>query len=344
MQSNSMDSSNGIIDEAFGHLPSGWKVVPAPESAQPPFDGAFDLHSPSGAASRFVFQTKKRFEPRDVDRVVRTFSGLPSGAHPLLLASFLSLRSREVLRGHGVSHADATGTLWISTATIYVERTGETRVSATKDGPPRRSLRGPITGRVVRYLCDVSAPLKVREIAQGTNVHPGNVSRILDLLERDLLVRRSRGAVEEVEWKDLIRRWGPDLAKDRKMETCLAPRGVDDELARLRNADLPYALTGSYASASLAPAVIPASLDIYVKSVREARAALALHEAEGVGNVRLIEAFDRVAFERTIVWDDLILASPSQIAADLVTLPRRSADELNELFSWMERNAADWRR
>ena len=314
------------------------------------FDGAVDLRAPDGRTSRFVFEIKQAVEPRNVDRVASQFSQLPSGSHPLVLAPYLSPRSRDLLRGRGISHADGTGNLWIAAGSVYVERLGSVRgrvprgARADEERTPRRSLRGHSTARVVRYLCDGAGPPRVRAIAAATGVDPGSVSRILHLLEREAFVRRDEAGISEVAWKALIVRWGEDLAKDRVRESYLAPRGLDHVLARLKNATFPYALTGSSAAAAIAPAAASAALDVYVEDIDIAARALALREGSGLGNVRLIEAFDPVVFERTIEREGLVLAAPSQVAADLVTLPHRSADELAAILEWMEQNAPGWRR
>lgn len=347
---NALRLRNGkIFQEALGRFPEGWSHTSV-ECREPAFDGAFDLRAPDGRTSRFVFEVKRSVEPRDVDRVAGQLSGLPSGSHPLLVAPYLSPRSRDLLRSHGISHVDGTGNVWIAADSIYIERVGSVRghvargARAGEERTPRRSLRGASTARVVRYLCDGVGPPRVRTIAAATRVDPGSVSRILQLLEREALLRRENAAIVDVDWKSLIVRWGEDLAKDRVRESYLAPRGLDHVSARLKNADFPYALTGSSAAASIAPAAAPGALDVYVDDVDSAARALALRDGAGLGNVRLIEAFDPVVFERTMERGGLVLAAPSQIAADLVTLPRRSADELAAMLEWMEQNAHVWRR
>ena len=350
VSNNNMKSRNNrLLEEALGHFPAGWKLGPI-ESEEPAFDGAVELRAPDGRTSRFVFEFKRTVEPRDIDRVAGQLSSVPPGSYPLFLAPYLSPRSRDLLRHRGISHADGTGNLWIAADSVYVERVGSVRgrippgARADDEGTPRRSLRGPRTARVVRYLCDGAGPPRVRTIATATGVDPGSVSRILQLLEREAFIRRENLEIVEVDWKALIVRWGQDLAKDRVRESYLAPRGVDYVRARLRTGSIRYTLTGSSAASAIAPAAAPSTLDVYVEDIDIAARTLALREGGGLGNVRLIEAYDPVVFERTVEREGLVLAAPSQVAADLVTLPRRSEDELTALLDWMEQNAPGWRR
>jgi hypothetical protein len=69
-----------------------------------------------------------------------------------------------------------------------------------------------------------------------------------------------------------------------------------------------------------------------------------LRRSERVGNVRLIEAPDRVVFERLMHVNGFSIAAPSQVAADLLTLPKRSNDEYDSLLVWMRENELSWRR
>lgn len=338
-----------LVEEALAHFPPGWRLGPI-EADKPPFDGAVRLRAPGGRTSRFVFEIKQTVEPRDVDRIANQLTKHPPGSHPLVLAPYLSPRSRDLLRNRGISHADGTGNVWIAAGSVYVERAGSVRgdvaraARADDERTPRRSLRGPSTARVVRYLCDNVGSPRVRTIAAATGVDPGSVSRIVQLLEREAFVRRENRAIVELDWKALVVRWGEDLATERVRESYVAPRGVDHVSAILRNAHFPYAVTGSGAAAAIAPAAAVGAIDVYVEDINIGARALALRGGDGLGNVRLIEAFDPVVFERTIEREGLILAAPSQVAADLVTLPRRSSDELAALLEWMEHNAPGWRR
>lgn len=336
--------STGLAKRLEETLPAGWSSRFSP-SERRHFDGWLDVRPPSGPAYRFEVELKQRFEPRDIDRIERLRSELPPDAKILVVAPYLSPRSRELLKQRWISHADLTGNLWLSRDSLFIDRTGAQKgPKRDAEDRPRTSLRGPITGRVVRFLCDTPPPLKVREIAMGTNVHAGNISRILEFIERERFIERTeRGLVVAVDWESLLQRWSPDLQKERRSETFLEPRGIEIVTRRLSDWSSQYAITGSYAAAQLAPVAEPMAIDVYVRDIGEGREALSLRASDRVGNVRLVQAFDRVAFERTIERDNVILACPSQIAADLLTLPKRSSDEFTALIDWMKRNEQHWR-
>ena len=327
-------------------LPDDWSFQTQRTNGRAGVDGTLNVHPPKGPSSIFAVEIKGRIDPRDIDRLERLNEGLAPGERLLIVAPHVSARSRQLFKQRNISFLDPTGNAWLSTDSLLIDRTGSDKAPKDEEHRPRTSLRGPITGRVIRFLCDTRPPLKVRRIAMETDVHAGNVSRIVSFLERErLLARSSNGSIASVDWEALIERWSVDLQKDRRAESFLEPRGLSAVRSRLSNWTLPYAITGAYASAELAPAATPLTIDIYVNDIEEARAALSLRRSEHIGNVRFIEAFDRVAFERTLTTTaDLILACPTQIAADLLTLPTRSSDEYSELVEWMKQHESAWRR
>jgi hypothetical protein len=311
--------------------------------------GGVTIQSPAGPPNRFAVHTATRADPRDIARFVLLAAHSRNGEHLLVVAPHFGPRSRELLEQRNISYLDSTGNAWISGDSVLIHHTGSERAPKNVvERPSRTSLRGPVTGRVVRYLCETRTPLKIRRIAAETNVHPGNVSRIIDFLSREKIVERNHGgAVSHVDWEALIRSWSTDLRKDRRDESFLEPRGLAALTSRLAApaSGLEYSVTGAFAAAELVPVAVPVSIDVYVEHIEEARAVFALRRSERVGNVRLIEAFDKVVFRNTMPSPaGIILASPVQVAADLITLPKRSADEYAAFVEWMKLNEPVWRR
>jgi hypothetical protein len=344
--SNIAKWSNSIKKLFEPILPCGWRVAFHPGAyARNGSDGRLTLQPPSGPGAQFALALKSRFEPRDIDQFLNQRYQKPD-VNWLLVAPFLSPRSRELLKERQISYADFVGNVWLSGGSVLVDRSVAPEKGAVREAEsrPRKSLRGPITARVIRLLCDKLGPLKVREIATIAHAHAGNVSRILDYLERErLIIRTARGGVSEVEWEPLLRRWAVDLAKERYSEAFLEPRGLGALVRRLAELDAAYAVTGPYAAGQLAMVAPPVAIDVYVRDIGSAFEALKLHRSERVGNVRLVYAFDDVVFERTMERHGVILACPSQVAADLLTMPKRSQEEYRALIEWMRENERLWR-
>jgi hypothetical protein len=103
------------------------------------------------------------------------------------------------------------------------------------------------------------------------------------------------------------------------------------------------AITGSFAAARLAPVAAPGLLLAYCENVDEAVEVLNLLPADEAPNVILLEAFDRVAFDRTERVDGLTYAAPSQVAVDCLTGNGRMPAEGEALLAWMSENEQRWR-
>jgi hypothetical protein len=355
---NIPNSDNRLISQAVekleAFLPGAWRTSVEFERAgrDRGFDALLEVCAPDGACGTLILEMKNRVEPKDVSRIadqLTLYGRSPDGeeAKPVLVAPFLSPRTRERLEERGVGYVDLTGNIRIALErpALFVRASGAER-DPRREERPARTLKGAKAGRAVRALCDFAPPIGVRELAGRARIDPGYASRVLTLLEReDLIQRERRGPVTDVDWQALIRRWTQDysLFGSNRTASYLEPRGLGSLLGKLRDSDLRYAATGSLGSASIAP-VAPARLAVlFVDDAEEAAEHLGLRPAEAGANVILAEPFDPVVYERTREQEGISYVALSQNAADLLTSPGRGPNEAEELMDWMARNEDAWR-
>jgi hypothetical protein len=253
-----------------------------------------------------------------------------------------------MLEDLGFSYADATGNLRLATRVppIFIELCGAESNPWAEDRP-LRSLRGPASARVVRALLDFTPPYPLRLLAETAELPLGSASRVVTFLVSEALVERSgRGPIEDVDWKGLLRRWTQDysLLDANRSRFFLEPRGPRALEARLRELDVPYAVTGSLAAARRAEVAPAALAAVYVPNIEKAASRLGLRDAPSGGNAVLLEPVADVAFERTWDEDGITFAALPQVAADLMTSPGRGPAEAEALIEWMEGNQDAWRR
>jgi hypothetical protein len=299
-----------------------------------------------GTSATWVLELKNRIDPREVASIVAKLRTFRSGI-PVVVAPFLSPRTRELLEEAAVGYLDLTGNarLVASRPGLFISTQGAD-TNPTREDRPRLSLKGSKAGRVVRALCDTVPPIGIRALAAGTQTDPGYVSRLLEALAREALVKRDgRGPVSEVEWDRLIRRWAEDyvLVGRGRSASYLAARGVEAVLERVRAATLRYAVTGSFAASKIAAVAPPRLLAVYVDRRQEAAEALELLPADAGANVLLLSPFDAVVYERTWERDGIVLVAPSQVAVDLLSSPGRGPAEADALMAWMAENERAWR-
>ena len=309
-------------------------------------DLAIRVRTSDGISGDVAVHGQERIQAMDVARILTEMRANGSDT-PLIVAPFLSARTRERIVELGGNYADNTGNirLVMDHPAMFIQLQGADRDPA----PERRSLttlRGPAAGRVVRAVCDFRPPFGVRELASRAGTSAASVSRVLELLRRDALIERdARGAVVTADWEKLIRRWTRDhvLATSNRSTAWLAARGLPWVLQRLAGTGGQHAVTGSFAAAKLAPVAAPRLLAVYVDDVQNVADALDLRPAESGANVLLLEPFDKVVFERTINRDGVTLSNPSQVATDLLTGPGRGPAEAEALLTWMKENEDAWR-
>ena len=340
------------IDELGASLPADWRteVEFEPAGADRALDALVRLWAPDGRCGTLILEAKNRIEPRDVSTIADRLTALvrsSDGDLPVLVAPFLSPRTRERLEERGVGYIDLTGNIRVAQdkPALFVHTTGAER-DPRREERPARTLKGAKAGRIVRTLCDFLPPVGVRELAEKAGTDPGYVSRVFTLLEREDLIRReNRGPVTDVDWRGLINRWTEDysLLGSNRTVSYLEPRGLNSLLGKLRDSDFQYAVTGSLGSASVA-SVVPARLAVlFVEDIEDAVERLDLRPTEVGANVILAEPFDPIVYERDEERDGINYVAPSQNAADLLTSPGRGPSEAEELMEWMARNEGAWR-
>lgn len=339
-------------------LPPDWRVrksaeEPIPGDSRP--DLVLEVLAPDGRRATLAVEAKSRLQTRDVVRQIDRWSSSAQRtkrklrrAVPVLVAPFITDRSRAALEAAGWSYADLTGNtlLRLDAPALFVRLAGATKDPWPPTDTPVRSLKGPKTARLVRALCDYRPPLRLRALAERAGVDPGYTSRVLRFLDSEDLIERSRSeGISRVNWRGLIERWTKDYSvlETNFASSYLEPRGLPRFLESLREADLDLAVSGSLAASRLV-SVAPARLAlVYVGDAQLTARKANLRPADAGANVVLLEPFDGVVFERARVERGITYVATSQLAADLLTGPGRDPSEGQELLGWMERNEPAWR-
>ncbi|MGA3353326.1 MAG: hypothetical protein ABSD85_09105 [Acidimicrobiales bacterium] len=352
MEAQTLRELANLLEHA---LPPGWssqvEMEPRGKGTWRP-DAFLRIGSPEGENARFIVETKRIRNPASLlgalDQL-RSYieSSDDQGAEPLIFSPFLSPRSKDLLEEQGVSYLDTTGNVRLMARRpgLFVYTAGATK-DPWPDDRPLQSLRGRGAARSVRALVDYRPPYGVRELAGRAGVPAATLSRVIELLVRDALVTRDdKGGVADIDWTGTIRRWSQDyeLRRSNRTATLLDPRGVGGVAERLSETGLRYAATASLAAQRFAP-IAPARIAaFYIDNISEATKLLQLRPTDAGANVLLIEPFDDVVFERTLVREGLVTVAPTQLVVDLLTGPGREPSEGDELLAWMKRNEDAWR-
>ena len=362
---NAPPPEDELIDRAIAwlnqRLPPGWAVessvrqVPSPDplAAATRIDAAVDLRSTNGMFTTIAVEARRSFAPRDAERLLAGLPGTVRGLAPhipiLVIAPWLSASSQALLTRQGISFLDLTGnaSIKLDSPTLYLSSQGAARDPAPLPRGQTRG-RGPRAARLIRLLVDVAPPFGVIQAAAACQLAPGYVSRLLDALDREGLLDRSRGGgVVRVDIEGLLRRWAQSyqVFRNNVASHFVAPQGPEHALSQLARQEpgSNFVVTGSFAAVQLAPVAAPALLVGYCDDIPRAREAQGLLPSDRGANVILLQPFDPVVFDRTSRQGSITYAAPSQVAVDCLTGNGRMPSEGDALIDWMVQNEAKWR-
>ena len=369
MVRNKPISETALLEQACQalreRLPPGWDLTEQPGQlphgpARSRIDRSLALADPLGLTANITVEVKDR--PVEAQQVTlladrwgrvllpqsREVWGPDRDSILMVVAPFLGPSARDRLAEAGISFVDATGNVRLvsSSPAVFIEAAGAVR-NPWRENLPLRSLRGGRSGRVVRAFLDYRPPFGTRELSNVTKNAPASVSRVADLLEREAILQRDRprGPISEVDWERLLRRWALDydFSEVNALTPCLAARGVASLMDKLRDADFPYAVTGSFAAVRHAPVAEPRLVTIYTPDAGTAMNRLGLRPADAGANVLIGKPFDPVVFHRTEEADGVTYARVTQVAVDLMKGPGRGPAEAEGLIDWMHSLEDVWR-
>jgi hypothetical protein len=300
------------------------------------------IASPSGSSARVDLVSIADATPRSVGALA------PAESPTLVMADWLSERAQALLRTRGFSFIDATGNaeVRLSEPGLFIRTEGAKRNPSPRPvkGP---TLRGPKAWALLRTLAEVLPPIGVRELAEAVDVDAGYVSRVVSVLEQELLVTRvPRGPVTDVEWEGVLRRAAStySLFDSNKTSMWVASAGPERLLTDLagRRAGR-WAVTGSFAASRLAPVAAPEVAVIYAEDPdRLVCVGRLLTTARGA-NVVVAEPYDSIVFERTVAPGADTYVSTAQVALDCLTGHGRMPAEGEAVLAWMRKNQRRWR-
>ena len=167
-------SAEMVLEWIEGYLPSSWSLTvergPTGRDLTP--DAILKVQGPDRKSCKIAVEIRKRVDPRDVTPIVDRIRSLAAGV-PLVVAPFLSPRTRELLAKAGASFADLTGNLRraVDRPALFISTQGAAK-NPFREKRTLGSLKGPSAGRVVRAFCDFTPPFGVRDLATRSRTSP----------------------------------------------------------------------------------------------------------------------------------------------------------------------------
>jgi DNA-binding transcriptional ArsR family regulator len=355
-----------VLRETLGHLDF------IPSSGQGYLgEGIFHLTGPDrqNVSGPLLIEVKTRLTPAQVMQIhsrLKRLSCLLQPVSILVITSWASPRSRRLLDELGMNYVDLTGNVSfrLDQPLIRIHLEGAARDPWPRGEDGSRQLKGLKAGRLVRALVDVAPPYTAKELGHATGLSQPYVSRLLETLMEQGLIRREGRQITHVEWVDLLRARA-EVYSFLKAPSAgyVAPQGPDAVLEFLgaalsKGTDLTgrVAVTGPVAAAAVAPLTLGGQLFLYVGPPPQQQAGpvdladravlrrLRLLPQTHGGNVVLVAAQDPVVFTGTRQVRGVLHVALSQLALDCLTGPGRMPAEGEAILTYMKTNSATWRK
>lgn len=343
-------------------IPDTWRCDTSRElgsTSRNRIDSLLTLTSPDGTRVRVVIEVKAASTTLPLNTAIAQLTKYTEAMEAedagsggsrtvgLVAAPYLSPSARKKITVAGFAYADTTGNIRLSVdqPAVFLETQGDDR-NPWPQPTGIKSLKGSAAGAAVRALLDFRPPIGIRDLAARAGVSASTLSRVTDLLDNEDLVERGpTGTIESADWSGILRRWALDYSvlTSNAATSFLAPRGLDDLFAHLRDTSEPFAVSGS-AAVPVEAKVAPDRLaTVYAERPDELAIQTGLRRVDQGANCLLLSPYDPVVFKRTRSDRGLRLVALSQLAVDLITGPGRAPAEAEELMTWMGKSEDVWR-
>ncbi|MEU4530779.1 hypothetical protein AB0F49_21375 [Micromonospora ureilytica] len=337
-------------------LPENFELGDAVLDNQGPFDGpdaVWQLGEQNAGYGLILVEAKQSLTPRDVSRLRERLSGpvirLMRGPTVLVVAPWLSPRTRTLLDESGYSYMDFTGNVRfrIDRPAVYLRLQGADRDPNPRPRPQAR-LQGPKARRLVRLLVEATPPYRLKSLAEAGSLTPGYVSKVLSSLDEQALVERDpRGMVEHVDWPGLLLSTAEsyDMLRNNHASTFIAQEGARALYARmLVDVHRPdVVVTGSFAASDIAKVAAPTQLVLYVSDPDLMRQFGRLLPTDRGADVVLLRSEDTAQVKATRTVDGLRHVGLSQLVLDCLGGNGRLPEEGQAVLDWMRAHEDEWR-
>lgn len=379
MEDARVSDEHALLEEGLDHLRrllgEPWRVDvvnrPLPVEAAPWMvpstpERLVSIYSPlGGVGGQVLVEATRNLTPakaiREIGPKLALMHNLTGSAAILVIAPWLSPRTRETLDKLGYGYLDLTGNVSIRLQhpAVFIRTEGAKQDPHPQRKPSRQQLRGARAGRLVRVLVDAQPPYRAAELADASSVSLSYVSRLLDALEEEALIIREARSVTAVDWINLIRARASQysLLGANPYVSMLAPQGPEIVLKILRDQRKlierigHVALTGTFATRSIVRNVaVGGQLMLYVPSdprqngpLEKIAANLGLFRTETGADVLMLRAANEMVFRGVRRVDGIPNVALSQLALDSLGGTGRMPEEGEELLAYMAKNEKRWR-
>lgn len=264
-------------------------------------------------------------------------SGRWPDSYPVVVAPYVSLRGRQILRQSRVGFLDLAGNCLLEFDGVYIERTEATKPPAARR--QQRALFAPVSSRIHRVLLhNADRRWTLRDLAEEADVSLGLAHRVVQRLLAETFLEKQGRLLVLRDPSGLLQTWRDAYQYSiNEVRTYHAPartpqqliRRISEAACRMKGR---YALTLHAGASLVAPFVRFTDVHVYTEeSVETWVGALDLREVEFGGDFSLLKPYDAGVFYAAHEVDGTVVVGDVQLYLDLYHYPARGREQADFL-------------
>lgn len=186
---------------------------------------AFSLHIKysNNAKQDIRFVTYDELFPLTVRNFINNVQNDNGLQYTVLVAPYVSEKSGAVCRENGIGYADLSGNIYLSTEFVYIYEKGNPNLFSKKQkvGNIFKALSSKTSSILRLLLADTEKVWKLKYLAEAADCSIGMVSKVKDVLCRQLWAEMTLDGLKIIEAKGLLDTWAKEYAEQEvKVLSC----------------------------------------------------------------------------------------------------------------------------
>lgn len=282
-----------------------------------------------------IAEAKSQGEPRYVRQAadqLREYSARFPGAYPIVVSTFISPQTAEILKSRNIGYFDMSGNVLIDFGPLFISVSGKLNRNPVQK--ILKSLFADKSSRILRVL--LTAPEKswtVQDLSAEAGVSIGLTSRVKQRLIDFELIPETKGGMKLTRPGELLDQWSKSYTYEKneitKYYSSSQPAEIEKRVADFAaSKGTPYQLTMFSGAARVAPFVRYNFAAFYFSgSIGDLDQELSIRPTASGANVWVFRPFDEGVYYGMQKRDGISIASDVQLYLDLINFKGRGEEQ-----------------
>jgi hypothetical protein len=292
-----------------------------------------------GTPITFIAEAKSQGEPRYVRQAadqLREYAVQFPNAYPIVVSSFISPQTAEILKSKGIGYFDMAGNVLIDFRSLFINVSGKPNRNPV--AKTLKSFFADKSSRILRVL--LTAPERswtVQGLSAEAGVSIGLTSRVKQRLIDFELIPETKGAIKLSKPGELLDQWSRVYSYEKneitKYYSSSEPGEIEKRMATFgARTGAPYQMTMFSGAARIAPFVRYNFAAFYFSgSILELEEQLAVRPTSSGANLWVFRPFDDGVYYGMQNRDGISVASNVQLYLDLINFKGRGEEQATAL-------------